>query len=164
MDIAELLAATPNELVKRYGAIKKGNVYEVPLQNAPWAIWRPFSATLMAGTAYTLKGVKASWSGLGEVYVVLTDWEAGFGYVLAQRRRMFGCIRRPYSTPYGVKLPQHMRIKPVELTLSDSDVISCVDKTVEVKALAVLPSTLNVLSTLKVEVDNVELQIAGRNL
>ncbi len=164
MDVAEFLAATPNELIKRYGAVKKDDVYEVPLQNAPWVISRPLSATLVAGTTYVLKGVRASWSGPGEVYVVLTDWEVGFGYILTQRRRMFGCIRRPYSAPYGARLPQYMRVRPVELALSDSDAISCVDRTLEVKALAVLPSTLGVLSTLKVEVEGAELQIVGRNI
>lgn len=164
MGVSEFLSATPNELVRRYGAVRKDNFYEVPLQNVPWTFWRPLSATLVAGMSYSLSGLDISWSGPGEIYVVLTDWEVGYGYILAQRRRLFSCIRRPYSAPYGVRLPPQLRVKPVELVLSDSNAITCVDRSIEVRALAVLPSTSYVLSTLKVDLSNAKLQVVGRNL
>ncbi|MEZ0248902.1 MAG: hypothetical protein ABWJ97_06485, partial [Thermoproteus sp.] len=97
--VSDFLNASPNELVRRYGAVKKDNIYEVPLQNAPWVFYRSFPASLSPGYIYALEGIEASWTGPGEVYVVLTDWEVGVGFAMARRRRMFRCIRRPYAAP-----------------------------------------------------------------
>jgi hypothetical protein len=158
VSLSDFLNASYNELVKRYGAVKKDDAYEVPLQNVPWAFSRPLSAFLSVGSTYVVEGVDVGWEGPGEVYVVLTDWEAGFGFILARRRRLFSCIRRRYAAPYGVRLPQHIRVRPVELVLSDSDAITCVDRPLEAKALVVLPSTVYALSSLRVDLGNARLR------
>ncbi|AEA12976.1 hypothetical protein TUZN_1505 [Thermoproteus uzoniensis 768-20] len=162
--LSDFLNASYADLVKKYGAVKKDDVYEVPLQNAPWTFSRPLSAFLSAGSTYIVEGVDVSWEGPGEVYVVLTNWEVGFGLVLARRRRLFRCIRRQYAAPYGVRLPQHIRVRPVELVLSDSDAVECVDRPLEAKAIAVLPSTVYVLNSLRVDLSNARLRESRRNV
>lgn len=147
----DFLKATPSELVRRYGAVKKDAYYEVPALNAPWAFARPFAAELRPGIRYRLEGVSASFAGRGEAYVVLTDGEVGYGFILAQgRRRLFRCIRRPYAAPQGVALPAYVRIKPIALVLSDSPLIECVDGPLAVKAVAVLPATYAVYRAMSV--------------
>ncbi|MFB6491457.1 MAG: hypothetical protein TU35_009560 [Thermoproteus sp. AZ2] len=147
----EFLKATPSELVRRYGAVKRDSYYEVPALNAPWVFARPFAAELRPGVRYRLEGVSASFSGRGEAYIVLTDGEVGYGFILAQgRRRMFKCIRRPYAAPQGVSPPAYIKIKPMALTLSDSPLIECVDGPLAVKAVAVLPAAYSVYRSMSV--------------
>ncbi|CCC82609.1 hypothetical protein [Thermoproteus tenax] len=158
MSLQDFLNASFNELVRRYGAVKRDNIYEVPIQNAPWVLSKSLTASLKAGRSYKLHGLNVSWSGPGEVYVVLTDWEIAFGYILAKRRRMFSCVRRPFSAPYGVTLPPHIKVRELELVLSDSETITCVDKSIEIKAVAVIPTTVYVLDTLKADFGELRLE------
>jgi len=51
---------------------------------------------------------------------------------------MFQCIRKPYAYPLGVKTPQHIVVKPVELLLTDAPgVVECVDRAFTAGYLAV---------------------------
>lgn len=150
--VEDFLNASFNELVRRWGAVKRDTYYEVAALRAPWVLAAPFRASLKAGARYELRGISISLGGRGEAYVVLTNGEVGYGFIYAEgRRRMFRCIRRPYAAPYSVKLPPHIKIRPLQLSLSDSGLVDCVDGYLEAEALAVLPSSYSAYRRMKVE-------------
>jgi len=139
--VSEVFAPTPAELLRKYGAKRLGDRYEVSALNLPWVFKREVEVEVTPGKQYRISGVKIDgvpppW----EIYVALVDkgGEFGVGYVMSPRRKMFQCIRKPYAYPLGVKMPPHIVIKPVELLLTDAlGVVECVDRTFTAGYLAV---------------------------
>ena len=139
--MSEVFAPTPTELLRRYGAKRQGDRYEVSALNLPWVFKREVKVEISPGKQYRISGVKIDgvpppW----ETYVALVDGDGGFGvgYVISPRRRIFQCIRRPYAYPLGVKMPPHIVVKPVELLLTDAPgVVECVDRAFTADYLAV---------------------------
>lgn len=132
---------SPTELVRRYGAKKVGERYELAAAYAPWVRWVEVRAELLPGRRYRVEGVAVE--GLEppwEAYVALVDGggQVGVGYVVTRRRRMFSCIHTHYQAPPGLQPPPHLVVRPVELWLTDKEgMVECIPTRVEAARLAV---------------------------
>jgi len=158
--VAEVFAPTPAELLRKYGAKRLGDRYEVSALNLPWVFKREVEVEISPGKQYRISGVEVvgvppPW----ETYVALVDrgGEFGVGYVASPRRGMFQCIRKPYAYPLGVKTPPHIVVKLVELLLTDaSGVVECVDRAFTAGYLAVfINAPISVVQKAQVRIEPV---------
>lgn len=154
---------SPAELVRRYGARKVGDRYELPAVRAPWVRWVEVRAELLPGRRYAVDGVQVE--GLEppwEAYVALVDsgGQIGAGYVVARRRSLFKCIHTQYHVPPGLQLPPHLSVRPVELWLTDREgLLECVPARIEATALAVLVKAPHAeMSRVSVRLDRVAIR------
>ncbi|WP_245218457.1 hypothetical protein [Pyrobaculum islandicum] len=154
LTIVEVFAPLPTELVKRFGARKIDDKYEISAINLPWVIKQEINFIFTPGEKYVVDGVEID--GLvppWEAYVSFVDpsGEFGIGYIATGRRRMFECVHKVYTTPLYLQLAPYIVVKPVELLLSDKpNVIDCVERVFHARYIAVfINAPINIVQKIK---------------
>lgn len=140
--IEDFIKASGTELVRRYGARKVGDVYEVDVLNTPWVLGpHDVEARIEKGRNYIVDGIKVGGEPLGDIYIVFSGYNKNIGFILSRRKPLFSCVRTNYASPIGLQLPRYVALRPLSLVLSDARgqlLGRCIDEDVEVKRVMVL--------------------------
>ncbi len=161
VSIEDFLKVSGVELVRRYGARKVGDTYEIDVLHVPWTLgpW-PVHSRIERGRDYFVGGIKVEGKPLGDIYVVFIGDNGNVGFVHSERKPMFKCIRVNYTYPIGIQLPNYISIKPLPLVLSDSRynlLGECIDMDMEVKGAIVLVTYVEDLYNMHLKVDGLAL-------
>ncbi len=159
--VEDFIRASGMELVRRYGARKVGDTYEVDVLNTPWTLGlRRIEAHIKKGRNYVVDGININGEPLGDIYIVFSGYNKNIGFVYSKRRPLFSCIKIDYTSPIGLQLPHYITLRPLSLILSDARgklLGRCLDEDVEAKSVMVLATYID---DLYLDIDiNVDLKI-----